>query len=116
MKSYYRRESSRLMVRCITSLNTELTVLRQYLEDMLHKGWIKHSISPAGAPILFVPKQDGSLRLCVDYRGLNDLTVKNRYPLPRMDEMMDRLVGAKLFSKIDLRDAYHRIRIKPGDE
>jgi hypothetical protein len=83
---------------------------------MQQKGWIRPSTSPAGSLILFVKKLDGSLRVCVDYRGLNELTVKNRYLLPRIDEMMDRLVGAKVFTKIDLCDAYHRIRIKKGDE
>lgn len=94
----------------------ELEHLRIYLEEMQQKGWIRESTSPAGAPILFVKKADGSLRVCVDYRGLNEVTIKNRYPLPRIDEMLDRLVGSKLYTKIDLRDAYHRIRIKRGDE
>ena len=94
----------------------ELKALREYLDSSLKKGWIRHSISPAGAPILFVPKKDGGLRLCVDYRGLNKITVKNRHPLPLIGEMLDRLQGAKLFTKLDLRNAYHRIRIKPGDE
>lgn len=94
----------------------ELDHLLRYLEEMQQKGWIRPSTSPAGAPILFVKKPDGSLRVCVDYRGLNEITVKNRYPLPRIDEMLDRLVGARVFTKIDLRDAYHRIRIKKGDE
>jgi hypothetical protein len=94
----------------------ELEALREYLDSSLKKGWIRHSISPAGAPILFVPKKDGGLRLCVDYRGLNKITVKNRHPLPLIGEMLDRLQGAKLFTKLDLRNAYHRIRIKPGDE
>jgi hypothetical protein len=83
---------------------------------MMQKGWIRESTSPAGAPILFVKKPDGTLRVCVDYRGLNDITIKNRYSLPRIDEMLDRLVGAKYFTKLDLRDAYHRIRIQKGDE
>ena len=86
------------------------------MNSSLKKGWIRHSISPAGAPILFVPKKDGGLRLCVDYRGLNKITVKNRHPFPLIGEMLDRLQGAKLFTKLDLRNAYHRIRIKPGDE
>ena len=96
--------------------NTELAVLRRYLDDALAKGWIRHSLSPAGAPILFVPKTDGGLRLCVDYRALNKITVKNRHPLPLISETLDRLVGSKLFTKLDLKDAYHRIRIKRGDE
>jgi reverse transcriptase-like protein len=86
------------------------------LQDNLTKGFIRPSKSPAGAPILFAPKKDGTLRLCVDYRGLNKVTVKNRYPLPLISEIMDRVNGAKWLSKFDLKDAYHRIRIKPGDE
>ena len=94
----------------------ELKVLREYLEDSLKKGWIRHSTSPAGAPILFVPKKDKELRLCVDYRGLNKLTIKNRYPLPLICEILDRLAGAKVYTKLDFKDAYHRIRIRRGDE
>lgn len=93
----------------------ELMALRAYLDEALAKGWIQPSESPAGAPILFVPKKDGSLRLCVDYRGLNKVTVKNRYPLPLIVEILDRLSGAKFFTKLDLRDAYHRIRIARED-
>ena len=66
--------------------------------------------------MLFVPKKDGSLRLCVDYRGLNAVTIKNRHPLPLISKTLDRLVGAKVFSKLDIRNAYHRVRIKKGDE
>ena len=94
----------------------ELGVLRTYLDDALAKGWIRHSVSPAGAPVLFVPKKDGGLRLCVDYRGLNKVTIKNRHPLPLISETLDRLSGAKVFTKMDLKDAYHRIRIREGDE
>ena len=96
--------------------NTELKVLREYLDDALAKGWIRHSVSPAGAPILFVPKKDGGLRLCVDYRGLNQVTIKNKHPLPLISETLDRLSRAKVFSKLDLKDAYHHIRICKGDE
>jgi Reverse transcriptase (RNA-dependent DNA polymerase) len=95
---------------------TELAALREFLKENLAKGFIRESKSPAGAPILFAPKKDGGLRLCVDYRGLNAITVKNRYPLPLITEIMDRVTGAQYFSKIDLKDAYYRIRIKPGDE
>ena len=95
---------------------TELAALREFLEENLAKGFIRESKSPAGAPILFAPKKDGSLRLCVDYRGLNAITVKNRYPLPLITEIMDRVTGAQYFSKIDLKDAYYRLRIKAGDE
>jgi hypothetical protein len=97
-------------------LQHELKVLREYLDKMLERGWICRSTSPARAPVLFVWKPDGSLRLCVDYRGLNAITPKNRYPLPCIDELMDRLVNAQYFTKLDLRDAYHRIRIRKGDE
>ena len=93
----------------------ELHALRVYLEEALEKGWIRKSESAAGAPILFVPKKDGSLRLCVDYRGLNKVTIKNRYPLPLISEILDRLAQAKVLTQLDLRDAYHRIRVKEAD-
>jgi hypothetical protein len=83
---------------------------------MLKKGWIRESSGPVAAPVLFVKKPDRGLRLCVNYQGLNAIMVKNRYPLPRIDELMDRIQGAKFFTKLDLRDAYHRIRIRRGDE
>jgi hypothetical protein len=95
---------------------TQLEALRLYLRDALRKRWIRPSTSPAGAPILFVPKKDGGLRLCVDYRGLNKVTIKNRHPLPLIDETLDRLQGAKIFTKLDLKDAYHRVRIREGHE
>jgi len=94
----------------------QLDVLAEYLAEMLKQGKIVHSQSPAGAPILFVPKPDGRLRLCVDYRQLNKLTILNKYPLPLMSELRDRVAGAKIFSKIDLKDGYHLIRIRAGDE
>jgi hypothetical protein len=90
--------------------------LREYLDAALKKGWIRASKSLSAAPILFVPKKDGGDRLCVDYRGLNKVTIKNRYPLPLISELLDRLGHAKVFSKLDLRDAYYRLRIKEGDE
>jgi hypothetical protein len=94
----------------------ELKALDEYLKDNLAKGFIRPSSSPAGAPILFVKKSDGSLRLCVDYRGLNKITIKNRYPLPLIQENLDRLKHAKYFTKIDLRGAYNLIRIAAGEE
>jgi len=94
----------------------QLDVLAEYLAEMLKQGKIVHSQSPAGAPILFVPKPDGRLQLCVDYRQLNKLTILNKYPLPLMSELRDRVAGAKIFSKIDLKDGYHLIRIRAGDE
>jgi len=95
---------------------TELEALREYINKNKAKGYIRESTSPARYPILFVPKPDGKLRLCVDYRRLNEITVKNRYTLPLIHEMQDRIKGAKWFTKLDLRDGYYRIRIKEGDE
>ena len=93
----------------------ELRVLREYLDKYLARGWIRKSESPAGAPILFVPKKDGGLRLSVDYRALNKVTIKNRHPLPLISETLDRLSGAAVYTKLDLRDAYHRIPIAEQD-
>ena len=83
---------------------------------MLAKGLIRPSRSPCGAPIIFARKKDGSLRLCVDYRRLNEITVRNVYPLPLIHEMLDRLAGAQWFTTLDLKDAYWLLRIKEGDE
>jgi len=80
------------------------------------KGYIKPNKSPYGALVLFVHKKDGTLKMCVDYRALNKATVKNRYPLPRIDDLFDRFLGAKVFSRIDLRSGYYQIRIVEGDE
>lgn len=94
----------------------QLKALREYLDENLRKGYIRPSQSPAGYPILFVPKKNGKLRLCVDYRQLNDITIKNRYPLPLITELRDRLHGAKWFTTLDLKGAYNLIRIKEGEE
>jgi hypothetical protein len=94
----------------------QLDELAQYIQTNLANGRIVESSSPAGAPIIFVPKKDGSLRLCVDYRGLNKVTIKNRYPIPLISELMDRLSGARYFTRLDIRDAYHRIRIRKSDQ
>lgn len=94
---------------------TELAELKKQLAELEAAGFIRPSKSPFGAPILFVKKKDGTMRMCVDYRALNCITVKNRYPLPRVDELFDRLQGARFFSKIDLRSGYHQIRIAPED-
>src|SRR5205085_8503719 len=93
----------------------EMVELRTRLADVLKKGFIRPSVSPYGAPVLFVHKKEGTLRLCVDYRALNKITIKNRYPLPRIEDLMDRLVGACYFTKIDLHSGYHQIRIKGED-
>ena len=89
----------------------ELRELRAQLEELLSKGFIRPSISPWGAPVLFVKKKDGSLRLCIDYRQLNRVTVRNRFPLPRIDELFDQLQGSRVYSKIDLRSGYHQLRV-----
>ena len=93
----------------------ELEELKFQLDELLAKGYIRQSKSPYGAPVLFVDEKDGKLRLCVDYRTFNKVTVKNSYPLPRIDDLFDRLAGAKYFSRIDLRSGYHQIRIAQGD-
>ncbi|KAL0551923.1 hypothetical protein IC582_011016 [Cucumis melo] len=93
----------------------ELKELKVQLQELLDKGFIRPSVSPWGAPVLFVKKKDGSMRLCIDYRELNKVTVKNRYPLPRIDDLFDQLQGATVFSKIDLRSGYHQLRIKDKD-
>jgi hypothetical protein len=96
---------------------TELQALWDYLKEMLELGKIRPSKSPTAAPIIFVPKAHGrGLRLCVDYRGVNKVTIANRYPLPIMSELQDRVRGAKIFTKIDLKNCYNLIWIKPGDE
>ncbi|KAA0067940.1 pol protein [Cucumis melo var. makuwa] len=94
---------------------TELKELKVQLQELLDKGFIRPSLSPWGAPVLFVKKKDGSMRLCIDYRELNKVTVKNRYLLPRIDDLFDQLQGATVFSKIDLRSGYHQLRIRDSD-
>jgi hypothetical protein len=93
----------------------ELAELKKQLQELLDKGFIRPSTSPWGCPALFVKKKDESLRMCVDYRPLNAVTIKNKYPLLRIDVLFDQLVGAKVFSKIDLRSGYHQIKIRAND-
>jgi hypothetical protein len=95
--------------------SAELVELKKQLQELLDKGFIRPSTLPWGCPALFVKKKDESLRLCIDYRPLNAVTIKNKYPLPRIDVLFDQLVGAKLFSKIDLRFGYHQIKIRASD-
>jgi hypothetical protein len=94
----------------------QLDEVKAYLDENMAKGYIRKSDSPAGFPILFVPKKDGSLRLCVDYRKLNAITRKNRYPLPSIKELRDRLTGARYFTSLDLREGYYQVRMKKGEE
>ncbi|GBG86550.1 hypothetical protein CBR_g41613 [Chara braunii] len=94
----------------------ELDELRRQLKELTEKGWIRPSTSPYGSPVLFVPKKGGTLRMYIDYRGLNAITVKNAEPLPRMDDLLDRVQGCKYYSKIDLKSGYHQIAIRPEDQ
>ncbi|GJU72350.1 retrotransposon protein, putative, ty3-gypsy subclass [Tanacetum coccineum] len=94
---------------------TELQELSTQLQELSDKGFIRPSSSPWGAPVLFVKKKDGSFRMCIDYRKLNKLTVKNRYPLLRIDDMFDQLQGSRVYSKIDLRFGYHQLRVREED-
>ena len=94
---------------------TELKELKIQLQELLDKGFIRPSVSPWGAPVLFVKKKDGTLRMCIDYRQINKVTVKNKYPLPRIEDLFDQLQGAGVFLKIDLRSRYYQLRVKDVD-
>nr|CAD39388.2 OSJNBb0016B03.9 [Oryza sativa Japonica Group] len=93
----------------------ELAEVKKQLEELKEKGYIRPSTSPWGAPVIFVEKKDKTKRMCVDYRALNEVTIKNKYPLPRIDDLFDQLKGATVFSKIDLRSGYHQLRIREED-
>jgi hypothetical protein len=93
----------------------EMKELQLQLEELLNKGYVCPSVSLWGSPVLFMKKKYGTLRLCIDFRQLNKVSVKNNYPLPRIDDLFDQLKDAKIFSKIDLRSGYHQVRIKDGD-
>ena len=93
----------------------KLAELKTQLQELLDKGLIQPSVSPWGAPVWFVKKKDGSLRLCIDYRELNRVTVKNNYPLPCVDDLFDQLASAAVFSKINLRLGYHQLKIRKED-
>ena len=92
-----------------------LKKLKLQLKDLLDKGFIHPSIYPWGAPVLFVKKKDGTLRMCIFYRQLNKVTIKNKYPIPRIDDIFDQLQGSSFFSKIDLRSGYHQLRVRQED-
>lgn len=93
----------------------ELQELKMQLQELLDKGFIRPSVSPWGVPILFVKKKDGSMRMCIDYRDINHLTIKSKYPLPRIEDLFYQLKGTTVFSKIDLRSGYHQLKIKDCD-
>nr|GFC72381.1 putative reverse transcriptase domain-containing protein [Tanacetum cinerariifolium] len=94
---------------------SEMKELSEQLQELFDKGFIRPSSSPWGAPVLFIKKKDSSFRMCIDYRELNKLTVKNRYPLPRIDDLFDQLQGSSIYSKIDLRSGYHQLRVREQD-
>jgi hypothetical protein len=93
----------------------ELVELKKQIDELSEKGYIRPTTSPWAAPVLFVEKKDGTRRMCIDYRALNEVTIKNKYPLPRIEDLFDQLRGASVFSKIDLRSGYHQLRIRPSD-
>ncbi|GJY44353.1 putative reverse transcriptase domain-containing protein [Tanacetum coccineum] len=94
---------------------SEMKELSEQLKELSDKGFIRPSSSPWGAPVLFIEKKDGSFRMCIDYRELNKLTVKNRYPLPKMNDLLDQLQGSNIYSKIDLRSGHHKLRVREED-
>jgi hypothetical protein len=93
----------------------ELEELKKQIKELQDKGFIRPSSSPCGALVFFVDNKDGGQRMCVDYRSLNEVTIKNKYPLPRIDDLFDQLRGAYVFSKIDLRSGYHQLKIRASD-
>ncbi|GJS26425.1 putative reverse transcriptase domain-containing protein [Tanacetum coccineum] len=94
---------------------SEMQELSNQLQELADRGFIRPSTSPWGAPVLFVKKKDGSFRMCIDYRELNKLTIKNRYPLPRIDDLFDQLQGSSVYSNINLRSEYHQLRVRDKD-